>query len=495
MDAHSEVMTLWHAAGNNVLSVLLGVPGAHEEALRRQLRAEHFPPGSWRDVFPALMDLRLHNQEVVATTVVNQAAALGHQVDLYWVEMQMARLDDLQVDSFEENLGILIEQAEIDHDNGVYANAQRRLQAGHRREEVAAWVTTSVSTRTGRDTRDATASAGADRVAALLDDEPRRVIPTGIPFIDQRTYGVQRGQTWAVVAHYKGWKSRVMRNLALNVCANGGSTTLGLFEGTQDQIEVQFVAMLAARWLWHKGWFEEKDNHGQPLCAIDPLYLHTFRKVARQQWPQKKLQALDAGLQAYADLGDRLRVYDKTKHGGHLFDFGSVLAMLLRDQHLYGDVDLLALDFLQLIEVPDAQGIYDRVSFLAPALQSLAIEQDVCVLLLSQQSEQEIRSKRTSHSPGAKGGGDLPAAADFLFTTEYNAKDSEGVRDQLKLCLRLSRYAQAGPDVYTYLPVEAVTGWIIEHELKNVDRMVDQALESGDEEGDAFDALDGIYDF
>lgn len=474
----SHISPIWQAAANNVISGLLGIPELFDHAAKAGITPQHFPPGNWRLVYPAIMQMRRDGQECVGATVAAAASTKDHQVDPSWVDVQMTRCDFLIANSFDDNLKVLESQSMANHDGHIYLDAYNRIQSGDPRHEVAA----SVISQVGRDAwvgvQDADATSIATRIGDLLAAEPVMALDTGIPFVNKRTFGFQKDQIWFIVAHYKGWKSRLLRNMALAASRAGGSVTLAIFEGAQLTVSLQIISMLAAEWLYQQDKFDDTLPDGSLVREINVLETLTLRKTIRETWPALRLKALDAGIAEFSKIGNRLRIYDKSQHNGRLTNFDSIMAMFLRDKTLYGGVDLLGLDYLQ--NVGDASRIFEQVTSLTQALQDLAMFEHTCVLVLSQMSEEAIKRKKQTHTPGAKGGGAVPQAADFLFTTAYQHPDDDesdyvygdGERAMLKLTLRLSRYAEAGSHIFNYLPVDPITGWILPHETRNADDLL-----------------------
>lgn len=479
-DLLQGVAPLWHSAAENVLSVMLGDPDAYKDVLAENIRAEHLPPGPWRAAFPAIIDLRHQGREIVGVTL---AAATDGAVSVDQAEMWMAKFDILLARTLDDSLQLLRDQSLRARDGQAYADGLARLAASHGRGEVAASVMSHIRGDLDAKIADATAAGLAARLTDMLSEPPLRVLPTNIPFIDRVTYGIQAQQLWWVVSHYKGWKSRLQRNIALNVARNGGKVTMAIFEGTQEMVTTQFAAMLAAEYAINQGWHKATDTDGEPLLNFDPLQILTYRSALRRKWGKQKLEALEYGLDTWASLGDNIRVYDKSKHGGALLDISSVTTLFLRDEHLYGPVDLLCVDYLTRVHA-DGDSIYSRVESLAHGFQDLAFELATNINIIAQKNEETIRAGRKSRersvSPGVKGGGDPAATADFLFTTSYD----DEMPGYLKITLELARYARHGANVNALVPVEPITGLILPHQTVNLDALEPEPASQPDGDDD-----------
>jgi len=261
----------------------------------------------------------------------------------------------------------------------------------------------------------------------------------------------------AIVAPYKMRKSTLLRIVALNIAKQGGSVAILMLESTRRMVVAQFVSMLAVEWLWNAGLYDALDRWGQPLRWIGAKDLVRIRGGYRK-WDERKVEAIDYGIRKYRELQNRLRIYDKGKDSGTLSDLTSLRRIIMRDKHLYG-ADLIAVDHMQRINEQgnDYEVMYNTSRY----LETMARHEKIAMMLLAQVNESEIRSGVKTHSPGVKGGGDLSAAVDYLFTVSYGREDADGLahKDRMTVKMHLSRFGEGG--VSADIRIDPFTGLLL----------------------------------
>jgi hypothetical protein len=261
-----------------------------------------------------------------------------------------------------------------------------------------------------------------------------------------------------IVAPYKMRKSTLKRNIVLNIVEDGGSGAICMYESNRTMVYAQFISMLAVRWLHKQGQYEAVDTFGRPVRWINGKDLVRVGN-GYKKWFPLKAEAVNEGIKAFKALNDRLRVYDKSKDGGALASLSSLQRVLMRDKNRYG-TDIAAVDHLLLIDEPGTD--YEVMSKSARFLETFARREKTALLLLAQMNEASIKENGQGHSPGVKGGGDLAAAVDYMFTVSY--KDTEeGVKasDLMTVTMRLSRYGDGGANVKSDLRIDPSSGWIL----------------------------------
>jgi len=99
-------------------------------------------------------------------------------------------------------------------------------------------------------------------------------------------------------------------------------------------------------------------------------------------------------------------------------------------------------------------GIFERMESSSRVLQRTAGEEAVTAILLSQLHESAVSAmdsidpNNIPSSPGVKGGGDLPAASDYLFMTRYK----QTAPTELGVFMWLSRFAGSGKVAFEINP-------------------------------------------
>ena len=96
--------------------------------------------------------------------------------------------------------------------------------------------------------------------------------------------------------------------------------------------------------------------------------------------------------------------------------------------------------------------VYERAAATAQMVQDVASIENVAFCMLAQQSEEQIRHGKGSYSPGAKGGGDAPAAADFLLIPSIDQE----MKDLLTLKLHFSRHTRTGEYTHIIIPASGL---------------------------------------
>jgi hypothetical protein len=454
----------WRLASENVLAVLLAeeratdsVVGYERAVYEYGLDPIHMPPGYHRAALQTIMDLRDRREPVHASTVGTNAVGNVPETWLYQIQATY----DITIDGtvFDHNVRALKEFGETARIQRAIAGAGEALSQGEKRDEVVSNLMTELA-NTGTDIiRDETAGAAGAAFEQMMNENPTKTMKTGIAPLDGWMGGIGTDDVIGIVAPYKMRKSTVKRNVVLNIVEAGGSADVCMFESNRTMVNAQFVSMLAIRWLHKTNQYDAKDKRGNPIRWISAKDLVRVRAGYRQ-WDALKVEAVNQGIKQFKALGERLRVYDKSKDGGGLNDLGSLQRVLLRSKKRYG-TDIAAVDHLLLISEPGTD--YEVMSKASRFLETFARREKVSLLLLAQMNEASIRENGTGHSPGVKGGGDLAASVDYMFTVAYKeqAEGSIGKNDVMTICMRLSRYGEGGANVTADLRIDPTSGWIL----------------------------------
>jgi len=107
-----------------------------------------------------------------------------------------------------------------------------------------------------------------------------------------------------------------------------------------------------------------------------------------------------------------------------------------------GGYEFVVIDFIQNIITNTKRDEYERLSFVALELQRLAKEQNVCILVLSQVSNQMVRDlDRNKEIVEYKGSGSIATVCDLGFFIE-----KDDIPEHFKLRLRKNRRGVSGQD-------------------------------------------------
>lgn len=436
--------TPWQLSADEVLAVVMRDAVEYKRArFELALMVADFPPGPWQDVFRAVDSLYFEDKPIHITAIMDVCTGASVEwVSARWA-MGSAPLGGVTLAS---NVAILKARARAFGQLTAMSAGMADLKAAETDDDRAAVVgriITQLSSEYTDTFADATALGAGERFEAFMLSDPEPVITTGIRWLDNNTGGIQRGQNWWIASAYKMRKSTLMRIMALGAARSGASVTIAAREGSQQLLNAQFVAMLAAEHLLKHGHYAGVDKHGVPLNAISASLLLRLKNRYRTQLDAHQVAAVDYGIQEFKRLGKRLRIYDASTENGALSDLASVQTVVLRDKEMYG-MDVLFVDYLQLLGGNRAN-IYENVSYAAQQLQHMALRHNIGVVVLAQLNEESVRGNNEGHSPGVKGGGDPAAAADFLFQTGY-PMDAEGkpMFDQLRITIKLARHGAYG---------------------------------------------------
>lgn len=452
----------WNLAAESALAVLLCEEGSYENCggydravFEYGLQAYHMPPGQHRAVFQAIRDLRDDRKPVHPSTV---ATHCNEHVKPDWVYGLAATYDmTLDSDVFNTNVRTLLEMGETARVKDTLAQAATSLESGTKRDDVVLRVMNDLATSGGDTISNETAGAGGTLLEDLLSRSPDKLMKTGIAPLDGWMGGIGEDDVIGIVAPYKMRKSTLKRNVVLNIVENGGSGSICMYESNRVMVISQFVSMLAVRWLYKQGQYDATDAQGRPVRWISGKDLVRVGN-GYKRWHPLKAEAVNEGIKAYKAIGDRLRIYDKSKDGGALSSLSSLQRVLMRDKNRYG-TDIAAIDHLLLIDEPGTD--YEVMSKSARFLETFARREKVSLLLLAQMNEASIKENGQGHSPGVKGGGDLAAAVDYMFTVSYKeSEDGNKNSDVMTVTMRLSRYGDGGAHVKSDLRIDPNSGYV-----------------------------------
>jgi replicative DNA helicase len=282
-------------------------------------------------------------------------------------------------------------------------------------------------------------SIGAEVEAELTDEGALPGAPTGMAWLTARTNGLRPGKFWSIIAPFKLRKSSVMRNMVIAAAEAKYQVLVCALEGTREDFYLDLWAMLATRYM-HR---TLPPDMYQDESVLDGEHLRARLRTPAQH------SALEQTRPQMAALGKYLRVLDARDR---ITDLGRFTARVQRERFLYG-TQIVCIDYLQ--KLASTGKIFDRVERAVTTIQDVLAPEGITAVVLSQVNEEKIKAgdSDSDYSPGAKGGGDLPAASDYVLVTHYDATKTP---DLLTVNLKLARRALPGKKDYHINPASGL---------------------------------------
>lgn len=275
----------------------------------------------------------------------------------------------------------------------------------------------------GASTRDSAAQAISNEAWQMVEKAQEPGIPTGLKWFDDLAGGLWLGMNYWIVAAYKEGKTTVMRNCVLQAASYGWPVGIFCAEGSREMFTLDCQAMLATQILMDGG------LRGKDL-RLSGLFLRRYY-WADGVMTRKELDAIKEAKEIWNGLP--IHIWD-TKDGIRNL---ATLRYLVKRGRVHHGIKSFWADYSQLFG--QGQGnIFERQSSVALTVQDIAQSENVAFAMLAQKNEEGVKGGNASHSPNVKGGGDAPAAADFLLVPKRNT-DTEGL---MELNLKLSRFAK-----------------------------------------------------
>ena len=443
----------WELAADDVIAVGLVMPGELDRArFEAGLRADHMPTPAHRAALQALYELRDENKPAHDTLVMDRA---GGAVAAEWLAQRVMLFDETRIGAvLLENARMCVQQAARKTKIAVLRAAAQRLSQNDDMEIVINDVVNALLAESDTAIERETAGEHGRDFRAYMDAAPDRFISTGIPWIDALTGGIASdGRLWWIGGAYKSRKTTLAWNILLSALLTNDDISCAMLN---KEINIRYnnaalVAMLAAGCLKAKGLLRDKQN----VISADNLYR---ARAGYKRWELQYVEAVDWAIARYWQLEKRLRLYDAQPERGGLHDLASIERVIKRDIALYGG-RVFFIDYLQLFHAPGE--IYERVSAMSLALQSLAVRYNVTLFVLAQLNEETIRHGVSGYSPGVKGGGDPAQTANYFLITRYKQGEYENDDTKLQIEMKLSRHGIGG-GVKTALDIDAASGLLLE---------------------------------
>ena len=295
------------------------------------------------------------------------------------------------------------------------------------------------ATKATKHVMDVLAQTGTNRreasVAAILqtqDDTGSPFVPTGLAWLDSLIGGHRPGHMYAILGRYKGRKTTFARSLVLRALWEGMPVSWYTMDGTRLEVVNGFVAMMATYKMWQAG-------------VPESQWILGAKGLAKAYRTKEQHEAI---VWAQQELAQRpLRVYDAADG---IQDVDKLETKLKRDIVLH-DTQLWVADYVQKFRINTGKkhvGGFEQYEAAVDRFQALTTREQTTSVILSQRNE-SANKNGSDDTAGAKYGGALPAAADYVMETSY---DSDDAPTELPVRLTFSRYSGTGEIVYRIDP-------------------------------------------
>jgi replicative DNA helicase len=228
-------------------------------------------------------------------------------------------------------------------------------------------------------------------------------------FLKQTVRYIQRQTLWIVGGYTSVGKSFFISDLLMRVMDRTENVGIALFS-TEMSSHEYMVRFLSNR------------------TCIKSYLIKENKAIAEYQ--------RDSLAEAYGFMAlQNLHLYD------NLYRFEDIEAKATEIKEKKG-LDIIVIDFIQNLQ--GSGSIYERMSYLSPIIQEVAKKLNVCIIALSQVSNEAAKSD--IDIIGYKGAGEIAAAADLGLWLERD-KDNER---RLSMIVRKNRYGAKGQTVLEY---------------------------------------------
>lgn len=477
IEAHS--VEKWQRIADFILPVLIGEPTtnggtSHTHYWRAQaeygLLTSDFPPGKWRTTYYTLAEL-IESGQAVHQVILDRA--LDGKVsgdDLLLWQAVYGQNSTLREGTFDSHVKSLKDAAERERLLATAREFEANIARGIERSALVPKLISDVASTGVEGMAGESATSLAAEFAAMMQVKPKYVLMTGIKQLDKWLGGLSPSSLITVVGRMKQRKTTLVLNALLNMARDGRSVSVMMFENNRRMITAHCVSMLAVEWLIENKLYGNGiiGSDGAPLDIISPEALYKFKGMIQDTWDAQRKQAVAEGAKRFAALGELFRIYDRSQKGGALSDCHSITRVALRDKRLY-ECDVMALDHVQRVQVPNARGDYEKMNVYSPYLEALAKEHEICLLALSQRTSDEDADG--SYRSGSRGGNALDEAADHVITVGYRLKKKLGNRknspvsvlpdDELAISTHLSRWSKNVADKVHAIYIDPPSGLVL----------------------------------
>lgn len=225
---------------------------------------------------------------------------------------------------------------------------------------------------------------------------------TGFRFLDRSIEGFIKSYFWTIGAYTSHGKTALMVQLVVNLLEQNKPTKLAIFS-TEMNAEGILLRLLANR-------------TGVPSMKI-------LRGDSIPEIQERIDGAFDYFHTKNVSIHDDLYTFEK-------------IFLRCKQLKMTGGLDVVFVDFLQNMQGKGT--IYERMSVLPVQLQKMAKDLNICVVAMSQVSNEAARSD--SRVIGYKGAGEIAAASDLGLWLERDPEDKEA----LFCAIRKNRHGPTG---------------------------------------------------
>jgi replicative DNA helicase len=227
-------------------------------------------------------------------------------------------------------------------------------------------------------------------------DEGLLGLPTGISSLDAVTSGLQKSKIWIVGGYNAYGKTFFLTNLANRIIDLDRRACIVTLEMTKEDILDRMIAERLS------------------------LGVYELAKTVNKEKVEEQVDVISEHIKK-----NNLCVLDSN------YEIGNILERL-RIENANRQIDVVLIDFIQLIQDSEVKSNYESLSRIASKLQETAKELGVCMVILSQISNEAQRGSAGSIY-GFKGAGEIGQIADVavrikrykdeitgLFTKDYD---------------------------------------------------------------------------
>lgn len=268
-------------------------------------------------------------------------------------------------------------------------------------------------------------------------------IPTGISKIDEATSGLRPGKIWVVGGYNAYGKTYFMTNMVNKVLSLGRRACVITLEMTKEDIISRLLS--------------ERLGIG----------IYELAKTVNKDIVEGELKRLEA----YINSG-KLIIIDS------LYDIEGIKTKL-RVVNANGSIDVLFVDFIQLMNDPNSKSTYESMRNVSVAMQTLTKELNCCTMLLSQISNE---AQRDGSGPvfGFKGAGEIGQIADVAIRIVREENENGEMTDDYILDIVKNRSGRSGQ---VYCKITFPSGKITE--------VLD--IEKKKEKDEKYNAIDSLF--
>lgn len=465
----------WQQVSDRALSVMMQRKDLWERACyEHDVRVTDMPPTAQQTLYAALSHLHNHNQAVTDASVQATAPSLS----LDYIQNVWVLADAIETDAFDTYVVQLKEYGAKYRMRSAAQDFIRRLEEGRDDfDKLRAQLIGRIQMDAAQPIEDSSNGALADKIEALMNAPVVPPISTGIDWVDRNLAGgLLPDEVLGIGGRYGGGKTRTAMNILLGCLEDGAFATVAAFENTQVSIAYNLIAMLAVRYLWLKGWYNDtfvkvrKDEHGidaENTYNVNGIYGRLLRRAGKswRKWDEKQVVAIEHGLSLFKHFGGgkALSVYDQSAKGGALAGVDDLERIIRRDQMLYGTnrPHVVFVDHATLMSKAER---YADMPVIAARLINLAQRYHCAIVALTQLTEEAVKGGRQGNSVSAMGGGSLPAAVHTFLTVQYKDDTDEVLRlDDTRMRMRFGKAREgiSGADAQADFTVHPQTGLII----------------------------------